>query len=200
MPQVDVRRPDVRKCAWNNAELSSVTGTTPILSEETTMTDRKHPSREEDFRDYEERDIRDGWPYSDNDDGRKAGGNAPYGARGSELDQIDNERLAVTSDPDARDVDGAPKPFSDEEAGTISNDDLEARIMEALEEDGRVELDMLQIFIRGGVAELEGAVDSEDDRKHLLRLVRSVKGVRDVSAAGLTTRGIDSHIAADSAE
>ncbi|UPA26401.1 BON domain-containing protein [Shinella oryzae] len=164
------------------------------------MTDRKHPSREEDFRDYEERDIRDGWPYSDNDDGRKAGGNAPYGAGGAELDQIDNERLAVTSDPEERAVAGAPTPFSDEEGGTISDDDLEARIMEALEDDGRVELDMLQITIRDGVAELDGAVDSEDDRNHLIRFVRGVKGVRDVAAEGLATRGIDSHIAADSTE
>ena len=47
------------------------------------MADRKQVSREEDFRDYEERDARDGWPYPDDDDARRAAQNAPYGTAAS---------------------------------------------------------------------------------------------------------------------
>ncbi len=41
------------------------------------MSDPKQGSREDDFRDYEQRDNRDGWPYPDNDADRRAGQNAP---------------------------------------------------------------------------------------------------------------------------
>ena len=72
--------------------------------------------------------------------------------------------------------------------------------MQTLEDDERVDLDMLEITIRDGVAELGGAVDSEDDRRHLIGLLRRVKGLRDVRAEGLLARGVDSHIPRDADE
>jgi hypothetical protein len=39
----------------------------------------KETTREEDYRDYEERDLRDGWPYADADGGRRKS-NEAYGA------------------------------------------------------------------------------------------------------------------------
>lgn len=164
------------------------------------MTDRKRASGEEDFRDHEERDIRDGWPYPDDDDARRAGQNAPYGTRGADLDQADNEGIEITADPEARDVDGAPLPFAEETDDIIADDDLEARILEALEEDERVDLAMLDLAIRDGIAVLDGAVDSEEDRRHLIGVLRRVKGVRDVRADGLLTRGVDSHVPRDVTE
>jgi hypothetical protein len=161
------------------------------------MADRKQVSREEDFRDYEERDIREGWPYPDDDDARRAAQNAPYGTRGADLDHLDNEGITITRDPAARDVDGAPLPFADETDDIIADDDLEARIMEALEEDGRVDPTTLELTIRDGVAVLDGAVDSEEDRRHLIGFLRRVKGVSDVQADGLLARGVDSHIPRD---
>ena len=164
------------------------------------MTDRKQTSREEDFRDYEQRNIRDGWPYPDEDDARRAGQNAPYGTQGADLDQIDTSGVAVTPDPAVRDVDGAPLPFEDGTEEAIADDDLEARILEALEGEGRVDLATLDLTIRNGIAELDGAVDSEEDRRHLIGFLRRVKGVRDVRADGLLARGVDSHFPRDLTE
>jgi len=164
------------------------------------MNERKQGSREDDFRDYEERDTREGWPYADRDGDRAAKANAPYGAAGANLDELDNKGVEVASDPAERDVDGAPLPFTDGEEDAIAADDLEARIVEALEADGRVDLDSLQLTIRDGIAELDGAVDSEDDRRHLVALVGRMKGLRGVRADTLLTRGVDSHIPRDTDE
>lgn len=164
------------------------------------MTERKQTSREEDFRDYEQRDIREGWPYADDDAARRAARNAPYGARGANLDQAEDAGVEIAADPEIRDVDGAPLPFSDGEEDVIADDDLEERIMQALEEDGRIDPASLDLTIRGGIAELDGSVDSEEDRRHLVGLLRRVKGVRAVQADGLMTRGVDSHIARDVGE
>jgi hypothetical protein len=161
------------------------------------MADRKTVSREEDFRDYEERDTRDGWPYPDDDDARRAAQNLPYGSPGADLDQLENEGIAITRDPAVREVDGAPLPFVDETGDIIAADDLEARIMEALEDDDRVDLATLELTIRDGVAVLDGAIDSEEDRRHLIGFLRRVKGVRDVEADGLLARGVDSHLPRD---
>ena len=91
------------------------------------MAGRKRVSREEDFRNSEERDTRDGWPYPDDDDARRAAQNVTYGTPGAGLDQLDNEGVAITRDPIARNVDGAPLPFADETGDIIAYDDLEAR-------------------------------------------------------------------------
>jgi hypothetical protein len=160
------------------------------------MTDRKQVSREDDFRDFEQRDIRDGWPYADRDGDPAAARNAPYGKPEANLDQLENEGVEITTDPVAKDVDGAPLPFSDEE-DTIADDDLEERITQALEEDARVDLDSLEISVRDGVAHLEGSVDSEADRRHLIGLVRRQKGVRGVHAEALLAQGVDSHLPTD---
>ena len=161
------------------------------------MADSKQVSREEDFRDYEERDTRDGWPYPDEDNARRAAQNAPYGTLYADLDQVDKEGIAITREPGARDVDGAPLPFTDETGDITAGDDLEARIIEALEDDGRVDLATLELTIRDGVAVLDGAVDSEEDRRHLIGFLRRVKGLRDVEADGLLARGVDSHLPRD---
>jgi hypothetical protein len=91
----------------------------------------------------------------------------------------------------------APLSFADETGDFIGDDDLEARIMEAFEDDDRVDLATLELTIRDGVAVLDGAVDSEEDRRHLIGFLRRVKGVRDVEADGLLARGVDSHLPRD---
>lgn len=161
------------------------------------MADRKHVSRDEDYGDYAARDTRDGWPYPDGDDAHPAKQNAAYGTRGAHKDQLDSEGIAVTLDPVARHVDGAPLPFDDETNDSISDDDLEARVMEALEGDDKIDVEMLDLTIRGGVAVLDGAVDSEEDRHRLIGFLRGVKGVRDVQSDGLIARGVDSDLPRD---
>jgi hypothetical protein len=155
------------------------------------MAERKQTSREEDFRDFEERDIREGWPYGDAESTSNSGRNAPYGSPDSS-----DAGIEIVVDPAVRDVEGAPAPFADGEDDAIADDDLESRIMEVLEEGG-IDLTSFELTIHDGIAELEGAVDSQEESRHLISLIRRVKGVRDVRAAGLITRGVDSHIASD---
>lgn len=164
------------------------------------MSDRKKASREDDFRDYEQRDIRDGWPYADSDGDRRAGANAPYGMTAANLEHLDNKGVEIAGDPELRDVDGAPLPFSDDEAKTIADDDLEERIAAVLEEDGRFDLDSIEITIRSGVVHLDGAVDSEEERRRLIGLVRLGKDVRAVKAERLVIRGVDGHYPRDAEE
>jgi len=161
------------------------------------MSDPKQTSREEDFRDYEQRDIRDGWPYADRDEDPRARRNAPYGTTAANLDEIENEGMDISRDPDAQEVHGAPLPFAEGTGDAIADDDLENRITERLEEDGRIDMASLEIAVRHGVAHIEGSVDSDADRGHLIALVRAMAGVRDVLSDGLTSRGVDSHMPRD---
>jgi hypothetical protein len=151
------------------------------------MADREHVSREEDFRDFEQRDIRDGWPYADKDSDPAAGKNAPYGARKADFGQQDNKGIELSGDPVVTDVNGAPLPFSDGTEDVIADDD-------------QIDLASLEINVRDGAVQIDGGIDSEDDRRHLIGLIRAVRGVRDVDARSLLTRGVDSHISGDTEE
>lgn len=161
------------------------------------MTDPKRSSREDDFRDYEQRDIRDGWPYSDSDGDPQAGRNAPYGKPEANFDQLEDKGVEISADPAVQDVEGVPLPFSDGTEEIIADDDLEDRITQRLDEDERADMSSVELTVRQGVAHLEGAVDSEQDRRHLVGLIRTLKGVRDVRADALVARGVDSHIPRD---
>lgn len=69
--------------------------------------------------------------------------------------------------------------------------------METLEDNDRVDLATLDLTIRDGVAMLDGAVESEEDRRHLIGFLRRVKGVLDVDPEGLLARGVDSNVPRD---
>ena len=75
--------------------------------------------REEDFRDYGERDIGEGWPYADGEPVKKR--NAPYGETSDELDPTNTEISADTF----IESDGGPTLFPDEEGGNIDDDAIE---------------------------------------------------------------------------
>lgn len=154
-------------------------------------------SREDDFRDYEQRDIRDGWPYSDEDVNNRTKRNVPYGRTDANPDQPDNSGMEISTDPAAHDVDGAPLPFADNVEDVVADDDIEERLAQLLENDERVDPQSIDITIHDHIAHIEGAVDSEADRQHLVGLVRAMRGVRDVHAHGLVARGVDSHIPRD---
>lgn len=164
------------------------------------MVDPKRTSREEDFRDYEERDIRDGWPYPDNDRDLEGKGNAPYAAPQAKGNRPGHEGGEISTETDIEQVEGSPGAFSNGSGESVAADDLEERINEALENLAEVDLASIEISIRDGVAHIEGAVDSDEDRRNLLALVGSTRGVRDVDAQGLITRGADSHIPHDADE
>ncbi len=161
------------------------------------MADRKTTSREEDFRDYEANNTRDGWPYADDDHARRVAKNGAYGSSGADLDLPDDAGVAITRDPTARQVDGAPLPMGDGTSDVIADEDLEARSMEALEAEARIDLETIDLSVRNGVVALEGTVDSEDDRRFLIGFLRQLEGVRDVRAEALVAIGVDSHIPRD---
>lgn len=164
------------------------------------MIDPPKTSREEDYRDYEERDLRDGWPYADTDGLRTPQRNPPYGAPKANFDEQKDSGVEVSDGTIAEDIHGKPQPFADTTGEIIEDDALEERITGRLEDDGRIDPTALEITVRDGVVKIEGGVDSEADRAHLIGLVLAVPGVRDVHARDLIARGVDSHIPPDSDE
>ncbi len=59
-------------------------------------TDKKPVSREEDYRDYEERNRDEGWPYSDEPGATSADpGNRPYGETPANFDRDPNPGFRV---------------------------------------------------------------------------------------------------------
>jgi osmotically-inducible protein OsmY len=82
----------------------------------------------------------------------------------------------------------------------IADDELEERITLALEGDKQIDLASLGITVRDGEDHVDGSIDGEDDRRHLIGSIRAVRGVRNVHARELLTRGVDSHIPSDSEE
>lgn len=164
------------------------------------MTDPKKTSREEDFRDYEQRDIRDGWPYADSDGDRTRQRNAPYGSPDASFDEMDNNGVEVSREPVIENVHGAPLPFTDAVEGTIEDDDLANRLIGRLEDIPQFDTKSLDIAVRHGVVYLDGTVDSDAERARLIGVVRAMAGVRDVRVEGLSSRGVDSHIPNDADE
>ncbi|MFB2553991.1 BON domain-containing protein [Ensifer soli] len=163
------------------------------------MADSERNSREDDYRDYDTRNIRDGWPYADGEGREGPKPNGPYGGSGRNLDQDADDGVIVAGDPELREVDGAPLPFPSEEAGTIADDDIEERIGILIEADDNIELSTVDIAVHAGKVILSGSVDSREDRARLLAMVKGVPGVRAVSDR-LVTEGVDSHIPPDTDE
>ena len=161
------------------------------------MNDKKPTSREEDFRDYEDRNLRDGWPYADRDRGRSGARNEAYGRQAANFEDDGNIGVEIAGGPELVDVDGGPLPFSDDVDSAIADDDLEERVTELLERAAEIDTNSLEIAVKKAMAIIEGSVDSEADRARLVALVARIPGVRGVDAERLLTRGVDSHIPAD---
>ncbi|AJY45726.1 BON domain-containing protein [Martelella endophytica] len=148
-------------------------------------------AREEDYRDFEARDLDDGWPYGD-EDGRKGRRNAPYGATSSNLDQRADAGAEITGDTVLKR--GVGKSLTDaEEERLIENDDLADTITRCIDDDDRFDVGLITVDVSRGIARLEGEVETEEDRVHLERMVLAVKGVRDVRSHVMLI-GADSHV------
>jgi DnaK suppressor protein len=64
--------------------------------------------------------------------------------------------------------------------GALGDEEIEEYIREQLAEDGRVDLDELQITCRGGVISLDGALPSEEQHQILLQYVTDFAGMQEV--------------------
>ena len=62
----------------------------------------------------------------------------------------------------------------------FTEEEIEDYLREQLTEDGRVELDELQITFRSGVVSLDGALPSEEQHQILLQYVTDVTGIQEV--------------------
>lgn len=163
------------------------------------MADRKtNPSetaREEDYRDYDKRNLGDGWPYAD-EDALPAGRNAPYGSTPSNFDEA-GQVGAEISDKPAIKSDGGPSFLDRLEPRSIEDDGLEEAITERLDADGRIQSELITVTVRAGVAKLSGHVETDPLRVLAETMTLSVPGVKDCINE-LVLIGADSHIPRDS--
>lgn len=149
-------------------------------------------SREEDYRDLEERNLDDGWPYAD---GTAASdpANRPYGETKANFDSDPNQGFRV----DGTDKDGNENRLKDSlRAGTIDRDDsdeLEARVNDNLENIPEVDINSIEVHADGHVITLEGSVETIGIARKVELGALSVDGVHHVRNK-LQLTGIDAHI------
>jgi hypothetical protein len=149
--------------------------------------------REEDYRDFEERDLDKGWPYADGEPVRKR--NAAYGDASDELDPTNMEVAGETF----IESDGGPSPFPHEEDGVIEDDGIEERISDRLSQMGRWSDNQFEITVHNGVAEINGEVDTAEERQLIDQLILRTAGIRS-TINNLILIGADSHIPSDADE
>lgn len=154
-------------------------------------------SREEEYRDYEERNRRSGWPYSD-DSGSTSRDpqNRGYGDTGANFDEERGKGFIV----DAADADGLEEDASDDgrplPPGRIDSDELEAVITERLSGRGEIDENSIEVRVESGIVTLEGTVETTSDARKLVAIVEAIPGVLEIRN-NLRTTGVDSHIPDD---
>jgi len=153
----------------------------------------KELSREEDYRDFEERNIDDGWPYADK--GEK-GADSANGAYGEASGRDANSGFRV----DGVDEDGNENPLKDSlRPGMIDRDDsdeLEAKVAENLENIPDVDVGGIEVHADGHVVTLEGEVETIGMARKVELAALAVDGVHHVRNK-IETTGVDSHIPTD---
>ena len=153
--------------------------------------------REEDYRDYQERDTRDGWPYSD-----ESGLSSPdpenreYGATPANFDaEPKSGVIGDTAGSTGLEEDTAQTagPLSSDR---IDSDELEAEITERLIQTEGVDADRIEVHVDQGIVTLEGSAETAAIARQIEVLALSMPGVLEVHN-NLKTIGVDSHISPD---
>ncbi|WP_117191088.1 BON domain-containing protein [Rhizobium terrae] len=154
-------------------------------------------SREEDFRDYDDRNIDDGWPY---DDAAGAGArpvdNTAYGGTKANFDNDRNEGYRI----DEADFDGLEERLADDvrpaTKGLEEADDLEERVSDAIEELDGIDMASIDLHVENGTVTIEGAVDEASASRKIVRRIQAIKGVNGI-VNNLRLEGVDSRIPDD---
>ena len=159
------------------------------------MSDRfRETSREKDYRDYEERDLDQGWPYPDQDAAmRKA--NEAYGTAPAGLESDTNPGAEVAGDPAIR-SEGGPSLSQRIAREAIEDDALEEEISNHLTDRDDIDEDQITVTVQHGVAKLSGSVETSSHAALAARIAAAVPGVRAVYNL-LVPTGLDSHIPGD---
>lgn len=148
--------------------------------------------REEDYRDFEERNITEGWPYSDKPG---ATSNSPknraYGEPAANFDRERNPGFEVEGMEEA--TDESQLSSQQESARQSDNDDLEVRVTEFLDTMEGVDTNNIDVRAHGSTIVLEGAVETIDIARKIELAVLSFKGVRHVRNR-LRAVGVDARI------
>ncbi|MBW9117645.1 BON domain-containing protein [Rhizobium cauense] len=156
---------------------------------------RKELSSEEDYRDFEERDLSEGWPYPDKENSGTQSQNREYGVK-SGSGEGGNSGFRV----DGVDADGSEYRLRDSlEPGSIDrdeSDELEARLTETLENIPDVDIDSIDVHVDGHTVTLEGTVETIEIARKVELAALAVDGVRQVHNK-IETTGVDSHIPDD---
>jgi len=147
-------------------------------------------TREEDYRDYQARDIAEGWPYADQEVVGKR--NEAYGV---EFDDEDKTSVEIADDTVIESL-GGPSLIPKVAAQAVDDDGVEERIFERLSNTGRWRDDQISITVHGGVATLEGEVETELDRQLINQIALKTPGVKD-TINQIILIGVDSHIPGD---
>lgn len=151
-------------------------------------------SREEDFRDYDDRNIDDGWPYADKP-GAGSGpvDNAAYGTSNSNTETDRNPGFLL----DEAGFDGLEEPQRDSlRPGTVgleNSDDLEEKISDRIDALGIIDMDLIDIHVDRMTATVEGEVDDATTARRILRTVQETPGIERV-VNHLRLAGVDSRI------
>lgn len=151
-------------------------------------------SREEDFRDYDDRNIDEGWPYDDTAGaGSRAVDNNAYGQPTANFDRERNPGYRI----DGTDADGQEERLKDDvrpaTIGREDADDLEERITDKLLDLDIVEIDSIDVHVDGDRVTIEGVVDDSPTSRRIASEVQKIGGVRLV-VNNLRLAGVDSRI------
>ncbi|OLP55170.1 hypothetical protein BJF92_17435 [Rhizobium rhizosphaerae] len=155
----------------------------------------KTTTREEDYRDYEHRDIDQGWPYADEISGSPTDpANGAYGEGAESFDEQGNPGFQTADDTRIDSANG-PDLVADDVEGDLDDDAIEAQLVERLEDRG-LDLSALEIRVSDGEALLTGAVETREDRMMIERLALAQPGINSVRN-DLTTLAVDAALPSD---
>jgi hypothetical protein len=157
----------------------------------------RETSREEDYRDYEERDLEEGWPYPDGDISTKKR-NEAYGAAPAGLEVDANPGAEIAGGPEIQ-SEGGPSLSQGIARDAIDDDALEEQVFNRLADQDMVDEEQVTVTVRDGVAELTGNVDRAEVAFVAEQVAGAVPGVRFVRNR-LVPVGIDSHIPKDATD
>ena len=164
----------------------------------TGISDRsRETSREEDYRDYGERDVDDGWPYPDADTAKKKR-NEAYGTAPAGLEGDTNPGTEIAGSPEIR-SEGGPALAQGIAREAIDDDALEEQIFDQLTRRDDIDEDQITVTVRDGIVELTGSVDEADAAFVAEQIAGAVPGVRFVRNR-LVSRGVDSRIPNDATD
>ncbi len=152
---------------------------------------KKSLSRGEDYRDFDERNTDEGWPYSDAPGASSAApDNRGYGETPANFDRDNNPGFRI----DGVDENGNENGLKDTlRANTIDrgeSDDLEARVTENIENVPEVDMDTIDVHADGHTVTIDGSVETIGIARKVELAAASVDGVRHVRNR-LHTTGVD---------